>query len=149
MSVALRILLIVGAVAVFAIICKRVKSSKMQIMDSIYWIVLAAVLILNAVFPGIAITLANAFGFISASNFVFLIIIGLLLVKEFSNSADISVLKHKVEELAQEQGLDDYDQAVQGERIGRIERYERARRGREAGKAGRGHGADDPMETGE
>ena len=107
MSLALRIMLVIGALAGFYIICKRVKNSKMQIMDSIYWIVLSVFLVIVAIFPGIPITISAWLGFISPSNFVFLVIVALLLVKIFSNSIEISMLRHKVEELAQEAALRD------------------------------------------
>ena len=105
MPFTLRMLLLVGAVFALVIIARRVKRSKIQMEDSIYWLVLALILVINAIFPGIAIFFSSQLGFISASNFVFLVVIALLLIKEFSNSADISLLKHKVNDLAQEIAL--------------------------------------------
>lgn len=101
MSGALRILLIIGAAVTFLIVVGRVRKEMIQIEDSVFWIVLAAVLVLCAVFPGIPTFFSNLLGFMSASNFVFLAVIAILLVKEFSNSAEISKLKHKVDLLAQ------------------------------------------------
>lgn len=101
MSGALRVLLIVGAAITFLIVIGRVRKEMIQIEDSVFWIILAAVLVLCAIFPGIPTFFSNLFGFMSASNFVFLAVIAILLVKEFSNSAEISKLKHKVDLLAQ------------------------------------------------
>jgi hypothetical protein len=105
MPFTLRMLLLVGAFVALYIIARKVRHSKIQMEDSIYWLVLAAVLVVNAIFPGIAMWFSSVLGFISASNFVFLVVIALLLIKEFNNSADISLLKHKVDELAQEDAL--------------------------------------------
>ena len=66
-----------------------------------------------AIFPGIAINLAYALGFMSASNFVYLVIIALLLWKVFVCSSEISRLKVKVNELAQEIALDHLDEVEQ------------------------------------
>lgn len=105
MPVSLRVLLLVGAVLTFFMVCKRIRKKKILMQDAIYWVLLSALLVLSAAFPGVFIWLAGMLGFISPSNFVFLVIIALLLVKIFSNSTDISMLKHKIEELAQEDAL--------------------------------------------
>lgn len=105
MSRWLRILLVVGAFLMLYVVIRRIKKRKILMQDAIYWVVLAVVLVLVALFPGVIISLAYALGFYSPSNFVFLVIVALLLVKIFSNSAEISMLRHKVEELAQEDAL--------------------------------------------
>ena len=73
------------------------------------YVVVAVVFVVIAVFPDIAINLAYALGFMSASNFVYLVIIALLLWKAFTNSAEISRLRTKVNELAQEIALSQKD----------------------------------------
>lgn len=105
MSRPLRILLIVGALLTLYVVISRIRKRKILMQDAIYWVVLAFLLVLVALFPGLVINLAYALGFYSASNFVFLIIVALLLVKIFSNSSEISMLRHKVEELTQEMAL--------------------------------------------
>lgn len=105
MSRQLRILLVIGAFLMLYVVIKRIRNKKILMQDAIYWVVLAVVLVLMALFPGLVINLAYALGFYSASNFVFLVIVALLLTKIFSNSAEISMLRHKVEELTQEDAL--------------------------------------------
>lgn len=107
MSLYLRILLILGALLTLWTIAKRVKRNKILMQDAIFWLVLAVVLVIMALFPGLIIVLAARLGFYSASNFVFLVVIALVLAKEFSNSSEISMLRHKVEELTQEIALRD------------------------------------------
>ena len=101
----LRALLILGAVAALYVVGKQVKKKKILVEDAVFWVVVAAVFVVIAVFPDIAINLAYALGFMSASNFVYLVIIALLLWKAFTNSAEISRLRTKVNELAQEIAL--------------------------------------------
>lgn len=105
MSAALRILLVVGAAFTLFIVINYVRKEKIQIEDSIFWIVLSAVLLLCAIFPALPTFFSNLFGFMSASNFVFLAVIAILLIKEFSSSAEISKLKQKVNRMAQDIAL--------------------------------------------
>ncbi len=105
MSITLRALCIIGAAVVFIGIARRIKSSKIRIDDSIFWILLSGLLVLIAIFPGIAHFFSNLFGFQSTSNFIFLVVIAVLVIKEFSNTMQISMLKHRVNELAQEEAL--------------------------------------------
>lgn len=105
----LRALLVIGAVAALFVVGKQVKKQKILVEDAVFWVVVAAVFVVIAIFPDIAINLAHALGFMSASNFVYLVIISLLLWKAFTNSAEISRLRTKVNELAQEIALSKLD----------------------------------------
>ena len=105
LPIQLRALLVVGALLALWIVCSRVKKSKILMEDAIFWTVLAFVLVLLGVFPQIAICVSHALGFMSASNFVYLVVMVLLLWKVFTNSSEISRLKAKVNELAQELAL--------------------------------------------
>lgn len=100
-SVVLRIALLLGAVWLVYVVISRVKRSKIQIEDSVFWVVLAFVILLNAIFPQIAYFFSGLLGIASPSNFVFLLISAILLLKEFSTSMQLSVLRHKVDQLAQ------------------------------------------------
>ncbi len=105
----LRALLVIGAVAALFVVGKQVKKQKILVEDAVFWVVVAVVFVVIAIFPDIAINLAHALGFMSASNFVYLVIISLLLWKAFTNSAEISRLRTKVNELAQEIALSKLD----------------------------------------
>ena len=109
----LRALLIVAAVCALGVVGRQVKKEKLLIEDAVFWVVSAAILVIVAIFPVIAINLAYALGFMSASNFVYLVIIALLLWKVFACSSEISRLKVKVNELAQEIALDHLDEVEQ------------------------------------
>ncbi len=105
----LRALLVIGAVAALLVVGKQVKKQKILVEDAVFWVIVAVVFVVIAIFPDIAINLAYALGFMSASNFVYLVIIALLLWKAFTNSAEISRLRTKVNELAQEIALSKLD----------------------------------------
>ena len=107
MSISLRILLIAGAVIALLFIAKRIKSRKILMEDAIFWVVLSFVFIIVAIFPEIAFVCSDLLGFVSPSNFIFLVVIALLLVKTFISTSEISLLKYRVNELAQEIALRD------------------------------------------
>lgn len=106
----LRALLIIGAFLAFIVVTRKVKKNNVLIEDAVFWVVISCVFVLLALFPGIAINIAFALGFVSPSNFIYLIIIVILLWKVFVNSSEISRLKSKVNELAQEIGLKSIDE---------------------------------------
>lgn len=105
----LRLLLVAGAAFSLIVVGRKVRKQKILFEDAVFWVVAAVVFVILAVFPEIAIHLAAALGFMSASNFIYLCIIALLLWKVFVNSAEISRLKTKVNELAQEVALSKLD----------------------------------------
>ncbi|MCQ2751686.1 MAG: DUF2304 domain-containing protein [Coriobacteriales bacterium] len=102
MSLVLRILLIVAAIATCIWICYKIRKSKVKMGHAIFWIVFSIILIIFAIFPQIAELLASLFGFISASNFIFLFVICALLFKLFTLSIEVSQLGDKVATLSQE-----------------------------------------------
>ncbi|MDO5709014.1 MAG: DUF2304 domain-containing protein [Coriobacteriales bacterium] len=106
MSLTLRLLCVVGAAITFFGMARQIRKAKIKIEDSIFWVLLSGLLLLIAIFPRIASFFSHLFGFQATSNFVFCGLIAILLVKEFHNTMQISLLKHKVTELAQEMALE-------------------------------------------
>ena len=105
MSVALRICLILLSVSSLFYIIKKIRYSKMQIEYAIFWIVLSLIMIVMAVFPQIIYRITMFMGMISAANVVYLFIIGVLLLKVFMMTIEISNLENKVKELVQQIGI--------------------------------------------
>ena len=96
---------VVGALATFFFIAGNVRRKKVQIEDSLFWILLSLSLVLVAVFPKIATSLAYLLGFQAPSNFVFVVVIAILLAKLFTLSTEVSSLRYRLNELAQEAAL--------------------------------------------
>lgn len=105
MSLTLRALCIVGSILTFGLIAHRVKKASVSIDDSIFWIVFSFALMVVAIFPNIPTFLAHFFGFQATSNFVFVGVIMLLLMREFANTLKISQLNVRINELIEEQAL--------------------------------------------
>lgn len=103
----IRICLILGSIVTAGYILMRVRRSKVQIEDTIFWLLFSAVLLILAIFPGIAYWVSNLLGFISPINFVYLVIIFLLLAKQFFMSIKISQLDSRVRILTEQVALNE------------------------------------------
>lgn len=101
MSMTLRALLIIFAALVFNFVIRKLKKSQMQVLDSLFWLLFSLSFVLLGVFPEIALFISSELGFISASNFVFLYVIAVLVVRDFSNSLRISKQEERINGLAQ------------------------------------------------
>lgn len=101
----IRILLIIGSLITAGYILRRVRHSKVQIEDTIFWLLFSVALLVLAIFPGIAYWAANLLGFMSPINFVYIVVIFLLLAKEFFMSIRISQLDSKIKILAEQVAL--------------------------------------------
>lgn len=99
------VLLIVGAVATLIFVGMNIRKSQIKTSDAVFWFVFVFCLLVLALFPQIAFVLSDLFGFQSPSNFVFLVIVAILLIKEFTASVEIAKLKSKVTCLVQEIAL--------------------------------------------
>ena len=105
MSSLLRVILAIGAFVALGVVINRVKRGKIRVADSIFWVVSAAVLLVVAIFPGIAFFFSGLLGFLSPSNFVFVVIIALMLIKLFSLSCELARQTNRIDELSQEIAL--------------------------------------------
>ena len=109
MSIALRIILLVSAIAVAIFMLRNVKRAKMRIEDTLFWVALTALVLLLGIFPQIVGFFSTALGFASEQNFVFLFFIFVLLVNGYFTSRTNSDLETKVKELTQQIALDRLD----------------------------------------
>lgn len=93
----------VGAVCLlmFIYVLSLVKKEKLMLRYSLLWLALAVVLILCAVFPGPVFEVAKLFGFLTASNFIFVLGFVFLLLIALSLSAVISKQTTSIKNLTQ------------------------------------------------
>ena len=101
MSLALRALLLGGAVWMAVYILRKIRKAQMQIDDALFWILTAFLFVLLGIFPGLAVGAAQLLGIQSPANLVFLVAIFLLLFKTFALTRKISVLEYKLKYFAQ------------------------------------------------
>ena len=71
MSIAMRVLLIVGSLMTAVYVLRRVRKSRMRTEDSAFWLVFSLILVLMGLLPDLVTRLAGAIGVLSAANLVF------------------------------------------------------------------------------
>lgn len=101
MSIYLRILLIIISILTGYYVLRRIRYAQLKIEDSIFWMAVSFFLILLSTFPSIAIKLSILIGIESPANFVFLVVIFILLIKVFMMSVKMSQNENKIETLTQ------------------------------------------------
>ena len=107
MTTMLRILLILVSVATMGMMVRKIRQAKVQIEDSIFWMLLAMLLVVFSIFPGAADRMASLFGVYSTANFLFLFMIFILLIKVFTMTIRISQLETRLKELVQQMALEE------------------------------------------
>ena len=107
MATVLRVILILMSFLMLVVMLRKIRQSKAQIEDSMFWVFLALLLVVFSIFPQMAAWISRLVGTMSTANFIYLLIIFLLLVKSFSLSMRISQLETKVKELVQRIAIND------------------------------------------
>lgn len=101
----LRILLILGAIALFGMIVWLIKNKKIEVKYSIIWLAFSATMILFAVFPYLVLVLGDISGVANPVNFIFMTLFVFILLILLSVSAVISGFSTKIKRLAQANAL--------------------------------------------
>lgn len=111
MTVILRWVLIIVSILLTFFVLRKIRQSKVKIEDSIFWVMFALMMVVFSIFPGLADILSDFVGTYSTSNFIFMFVIFILLVKVFFLSLKISQLESRVTELIQQLALDRKEEA--------------------------------------
>lgn len=98
----LQIEMAIASIILFTIIIFSLRKNSMSIKNSVAWLLLPLVFLIIAIFPGPIDSLSQALGFEVLSNFIFLIIIGLLVIICFFLTTTISRQQSEIIKLAQE-----------------------------------------------
>ena len=106
MSIYLRIALIVFSLVTAVFTLLKVRKSKMRIEDSLFWICCSIVLVVISVFPQIPTFFSRLLGVQSPSNFIFLCMIFVLLLKVFTQSLKLSETENRLNDLIIRYGVD-------------------------------------------
>lgn len=106
MSIILRIILIIGAISLFFFMVKKIRQSKMKIEHTIFWLIFSVVLVVMGLFPQIVYVISKWLGFQAPVNMVFLVIIFILILKNFFATLQISHLENKIDNLVQAVAID-------------------------------------------
>lgn len=111
MGIQLRVSLVVCSLLIFLFVMRRVRRSTLEMADAVFWLLLAAALIVVALVPQLAYWVSDLLGFRSPSNFVFACGIIVLLVRTFHQDQQVAVLRRKLSSLVQHEALREADPA--------------------------------------
>ena len=106
-SLVFRIVLIVCSISTTYFMIKKIRNSKLQIEHAIFWLMFAFLLIVISVFPQLTIWGAKLLGIYSSTNFIFLAILFIVILKLFSATIEISNLEYHIKELSQKIAIDE------------------------------------------
>lgn len=109
MNPVLRLALVASALVVLLFVTRKIRKAQFSTADCTFWLLMSVCLLLVAMFPGIAYFFSSLLGIQSPSNFIFLTVIALLLVREFTIQVQLSQLRSKVTRLCQEIALHNSD----------------------------------------
>lgn len=101
MIISLRLCVGIVCLLMFIYVLSLVKKEKLMLRYSLLWLALAVVLILCAIFPGPVFGVAKLFGFLTASNFIFVVGFVFLLLIALSLSSVISKQTTSIKNLTQ------------------------------------------------
>ena len=108
MSVTLRVILIISSFLAFLLCVTKIKQSKLKISNSVTWMIGSMILILMSIFSNFVAWISVKLGFMAPVNFVFLVIIGFLLIETFISNIKISMLNEKVKNFDHYIALQEY-----------------------------------------
>lgn len=108
MTITLRILLFIGAAGTMFYFIRQIGKNRMQIDYAIFWSLFSGMLVLMSIFPGVITAISKLLGVESPSNLVYLVIIFVLIIKQFTNTIKVSKLNQQLSELTQHIALEEY-----------------------------------------
>ncbi len=108
MTLYIRLMLIVGSLITSGFMLYKIRKSKVQIEDSIFWLLFSAIMLLLSLFPQIAFYFSSMLGFEAPINFIYLVIIFIIIVHQFWLTIRISQTNNRLKEVIQRKAIDDY-----------------------------------------
>lgn len=100
-----RIILIIVSLLTMSFMMRKIRQAKVQIEAAMFWVIVALILVVFSLCPGVADVCARLLGIYSTPNFLFLFMIFLLMVKVFSMTIQVSQMESKQKELVQKIAL--------------------------------------------
>ena len=102
MSIKLQVELLLTSLCLFSLIIYLIKTNKLTVKYSLTWLMISFLMLLMSLFPKISIGLAKILGFEAASNMIFLVIIGVLIIINISMSIIVSKQNKQIRLLVQD-----------------------------------------------
>ena len=101
MTLLFRALLIFSSLGTIVYFLLKIRRSKVQIQDTIFWFFFSMMLLILSLVPGIMVLFAQFLGVQSAANLLFLVVTFVLLMRIFHLTLRVSMLESKLNHLGQ------------------------------------------------
>ncbi len=109
MSIFFRLMLTTVSLSTLFYIISKVKKSKMQIEDTVFWILFSISILLLSLFPSIVFYFSNLLNLDDPTNLLYLGIIFILIVNQFRMQQKLSLLKNQVKTIIQNRAIENID----------------------------------------
>ncbi|MCI8444822.1 MAG: DUF2304 domain-containing protein [Bacilli bacterium] len=109
MNFQLQLVFIFASIATLIYVIRKIRKHKLNIDDSIIWIIWAIFLLVISVFPSLCHSISKTLGFQSTSNFILTLFTFFLYIILFFQNIQISLLKEKNKELTQKMSIYAYE----------------------------------------
>ncbi|MBM6999508.1 DUF2304 domain-containing protein [bacterium] len=119
MTSVLRLIMLVAALLTAGGVLAGIRSARMRMKHALYWMLFLLVIIAFAVFPQLAYWGAGLMGIQTPFVFVFLTVIALLVLKLFRQTQQISELESRLDGLAENIAIQDFESLDGDEASGR------------------------------
>lgn len=110
MTLTLRIILIIASSLSCLMCIKNIKKAKLKIDNSIVWLLGSILLIIMSIFSNLVEWISVKLGFLAPVNFVFVVIIGFLLIELYFNNIKITELNEKVKNIAHHIAIKEFEE---------------------------------------
>ena len=105
MSPLFRVIILLVCLGTTLFLHRSIRKSKMRIEESIFWLLFSILLLVFAIFPFVPDFMAMSLGIYSTPNFLFLLVIFILLLRLFHTHVELGKLEEKVNRIVQDMAL--------------------------------------------
>lgn len=116
MTFLFRALLVLAAMFSLYFVIHHLRKNQLLVKDSLFWLLFAVLMVVLAVFPQIAFWAARILGIQSPSNLVYLVVIAILLYRQFRITLRLSLLDTKLKVLTQNLALKEESGEIRSEK---------------------------------
>ena len=109
----LRIVLILMSLLILIYVLYKIRKSKLNIIDSIYWVIFSGLLLILSLFPQIPGYFSRLLGIEAPFSFLLLFFIGMISLKQFWITIRISQWQQKTNQMAQKIAMDEFEKEEQ------------------------------------
>lgn len=109
MTILFRSLLLVASLSSVMFFLKKIRKSKIQIDDCLFWVVIAFIGVILSFFPTILIFFSELLGIQSPTNLLYLVLLFALIIRDFHLTVKVSQLQMKLNVLGQKLSIDEFN----------------------------------------